>query len=157
MKMQDKLGKLAKQKPGCYNLEPQTTKAPDEPEGVLAGVGFIKGGNTMAIKNAYLNNVYQDLAGRYADQKEFLQAVQEVLTSLEPVFERRPELEEMGIIERLVEPERSCCSGCPGWTTGARSRSTAVTGSSFPPPSAPPRAAFASTQREPVGHQVPGL
>ena len=61
----------------------------------------------MAIKNAYLNRVYQDLAGRYADQKEFLQAVQEVLTSLEPVFERRPELEEMGIIERLVEPERS--------------------------------------------------
>ena len=51
----------------------------------------------MAIKNAYLNRVYQDLAGRYADQKEFLQAVQEVLTSLEPVFERRPELEEMGI------------------------------------------------------------
>ena len=46
----------------------------------------------MAIKNAYLNRVYQDLAGRYADQKEFLQAVQEVLTSLEPVFERRPEL-----------------------------------------------------------------
>ena len=61
----------------------------------------------MAIKNAYLNRVYQDLAGHYADQKEFLQAVQEVLTSLEPVFERRPELEEMGIIERLVEPERS--------------------------------------------------
>ena len=61
----------------------------------------------MAIKNAYLKRVYQDLAGRYADQKEFLQAVQEVLTSLEPVFERRPELEEMGIIERLVEPERS--------------------------------------------------
>ena len=29
------------------------------------------------------------------------------MTSLEPVFERRPELEEMGIIERLVEPERS--------------------------------------------------
>ena len=49
----------------------------------------------MAIKNAYLNRVYQDLAGRYADQKEFLQAVQEVLTSLEPVFERRPELEEI--------------------------------------------------------------
>ena len=61
----------------------------------------------MEIKNAYPNRVYQDLAGRYADQKEFLQAVQEVLTSLEPVFERRPELEEMGIIERLVEPERS--------------------------------------------------
>ena len=74
----------------------------------------------MAIKNAYLNNVYQDLAGRYADQKEFLQAVQEVLTSLEPVFERRPELEEMGIIERWWSPSAACCSGCPGWTTGGK-------------------------------------
>ena len=61
----------------------------------------------MAIKNAYLNNVYQDVANRYSEQKEFLQAVQEVLTSLEPVFDRKPELADMGIIERLVEPERS--------------------------------------------------
>ena len=61
----------------------------------------------MAIKSAYLNNVYQDVANRYSEQKEFLQAVQEVLTSLEPVFDRKPELADMGIIERLVEPERS--------------------------------------------------
>ena len=38
----------------------------------------------MSIKNAYLNEVYQDLAKRNAEQKEFLQAVEEVLESLEP-------------------------------------------------------------------------
>ena len=60
----------------------------------------------MALKNAYLQKVYDDLAKKSAHEPEFLQAVQEVLESLEPVVERRPELEQNGIIERLVEPER---------------------------------------------------
>ncbi len=61
----------------------------------------------MAIQNAYLQGVYADLAARNPEQKEFLQAVQEVLTSLEPVVERRPELQKHKIIERIVEPERT--------------------------------------------------
>ncbi len=60
----------------------------------------------MAIKNAYLKEVYDGLAQRNAEQKEFLQAVSEVLESLEPVVEANPKLQEMGVIERLVEPER---------------------------------------------------
>ncbi len=60
----------------------------------------------MSIKNAYLNEVYQDLAKRNAEQKEFLQAVEEVLESLEPVVEAHPEYEKASLIERLVEPER---------------------------------------------------
>ena len=60
----------------------------------------------MALKNAYLKGVYADLEKKSAHEPEFLQAVQEVLESLEPVVERRPELEKNGIIERLVEPER---------------------------------------------------
>ena len=60
----------------------------------------------MSIKNAYLNEVYQGLAKRNAEQKEFLQAVEEVLESLEPVVEAHPEYEKAGLIERLVEPER---------------------------------------------------
>jgi len=60
----------------------------------------------MAIKNEYLKTVYMGLEQRNADQPEFLQAVREVLESLEPVIEARPELQEAGIIERLVEPER---------------------------------------------------
>jgi len=60
----------------------------------------------MALKNAYLQKVYDDLAKKSAHEPEFLQAILEVLESLEPVVERRPELEKWGIIDRLVEPER---------------------------------------------------
>ena len=60
----------------------------------------------MAIKNTYLNEVYEGLAKRNAEQKEFLQAVYEVLESLEPIVEKRPDFQEAGIIERIVEPER---------------------------------------------------
>jgi len=60
----------------------------------------------MAIKNEYLNSVYEGLAARNAEQKEFLQAVYEVLESLEPIVEKRPDFQKAGIIERIVEPER---------------------------------------------------
>ena len=60
----------------------------------------------MAIKNAYLKEVYAGLEARNKDQPEFLQAVKEVLESLEPVVKARPELKEAGIIERITEPER---------------------------------------------------
>ena len=60
----------------------------------------------MSIKNAYLNEVYQGLVKRNAEQKEYLQAVEEVLESLEPVVEAHPEYEKASLIERLVEPER---------------------------------------------------
>ena len=60
----------------------------------------------MALKNEYLKGVYGSLEEKSGHEPEFLQAVREVLESLEPVVERRPELEKNGIIERLVEPER---------------------------------------------------
>ena len=60
----------------------------------------------MTITNEYLKTVFDGLKQRNADQPEFLQAVEEVLESLQPVVEARPELEKAGIIERLVEPER---------------------------------------------------
>ena len=60
----------------------------------------------MAIQNAYLQGVYEGLAKRNPEQKEFLQAVEEVLESLEPVVAAHPEYEKAGLIERLVEPER---------------------------------------------------
>ncbi|MCI7192852.1 NADP-specific glutamate dehydrogenase [bacterium] len=60
----------------------------------------------MSIKNAYLKEVYNGLAARNAEQKEFLQAVEEVLESLEPVVEAHPEYQKAGLIERMVEPER---------------------------------------------------
>ncbi len=58
------------------------------------------------FKSAYLNRVYADVEARNAGEKEFLQAVKEVLESLEPVIEQNPQYEKYGVIERMVEPER---------------------------------------------------
>ena len=60
----------------------------------------------MAIKNAYLNDIYEELCTRYAEQTEYLEAVNEVLETLVPVVEADPRLEQQNIIGRLVEPER---------------------------------------------------
>ena len=60
----------------------------------------------MAFKSEYLKKVYADAEKRDPNQPEFLQAVKEVLESLEPVIEQRPDLVKAGIIERMIEPER---------------------------------------------------
>ncbi len=58
------------------------------------------------FKSAYLNKVFDDVSKRSAGENEFLQAVKEVLESLEPVIEANPKYEANGILERMVEPER---------------------------------------------------
>ena len=60
----------------------------------------------MKLKNEYLIRVYETVAQRNAGEPEFLQAVLEVLESLEPVVEQDPRLEKWGVMERIVEPER---------------------------------------------------
>ena len=60
----------------------------------------------MALKNEYLLGVLETVKKRNANEPEFIQAVQEVLESFEPVVEQRPELIEKGVIDRIVEPER---------------------------------------------------
>ncbi len=67
----------------------------------------------MAIKNAYLNDLYARVEKRNPGEKEFLQAVYEVLESLEPVAEQRADLIEAGVFERMVEPERQICFRVP--------------------------------------------
>ena len=64
------------------------------------------------IKNEYLKKVYNKVQQRDPEQKEFLQAVEEVLESIEPVIEKRPDIVEAGIIDRLVEPERIISFRC---------------------------------------------
>ena len=58
------------------------------------------------FKNEYLQRVYAQVEQRNPGEKEFLQAVREVLESLEVVVEKHPEYEKAGLLERLVEPER---------------------------------------------------
>ncbi len=60
----------------------------------------------MAINNAYLQGIYESVAQKNANEPEFLQAVKEVLETLVPVIERRPDFIDAGVVERMVEPER---------------------------------------------------
>lgn len=60
----------------------------------------------MAIKNQYLAELLETVKKRNAGEPEFIQAVTEVLETLEPVAEKRPDLVEAGVFERIVEPER---------------------------------------------------
>ena len=59
------------------------------------------------FQSEYLNEVYAKVVARDPNEPEFLQAVREVLGSLEPVIMKRPDYQKAGIIERLVEPERT--------------------------------------------------
>lgn len=56
---------------------------------------------------SYVNRVLDIVKSRDAAHPEFIQAVSEVLPTLEPVVNKRPELEANGILERIVEPERA--------------------------------------------------
>lgn len=55
---------------------------------------------------SYVDNVIEAVKAKNAEQPEFIQAVTEVLKSLEPVIEAHPEYEEASLLERIVEPER---------------------------------------------------
>ena len=55
---------------------------------------------------SYVQDAYEVAASRNPNQPEFLQAVKEVYDSLEPVFNKRPDLAKAKILERLTEPER---------------------------------------------------
>ena len=60
----------------------------------------------MSLKNQYLLDLVERVKARNAGESEFHQTVVEVLESIEPVIEARPELIKAGVIERMVEPER---------------------------------------------------
>ncbi len=56
--------------------------------------------------NAYVQRVFDGLKARNSWEKEFLQAATEVLETLSPVFDKHPEYEKIGLLERFVEPDR---------------------------------------------------
>lgn len=53
-----------------------------------------------------VNDIMTQLEAKHPGESEFLQAVKEVLTSIEDVYNQHPEFEKAGIIERIVEPDR---------------------------------------------------
>jgi glutamate dehydrogenase (NADP+) len=54
-----------------------------------------------------VKNVIKKVEEIYAHQPEFIQAVKEVLETLEPVIKQHPEFEKANILERIVEPDRT--------------------------------------------------
>ena len=50
----------------------------------------------------YIERVLTNLKAKNTDQPEFIQAVEEVLESVEPVIKAHPEYEHMAILERLT-------------------------------------------------------
>ena len=56
--------------------------------------------------NAYIERVIEQVKRRDAHEPEFIQTVEEVFASIEKEVELHPEYEKMGLLERLVEPER---------------------------------------------------
>ena len=58
------------------------------------------------FKSAYLNDLMARVEKRNPGEPEFHQTVREVLESIEPVLEQRPDYITSGVVERMVEPER---------------------------------------------------
>jgi len=54
----------------------------------------------------YVNSIMADVKAKNPNEKEFHQAVHEVVESLSVVFERHPEYRSNKILERIIEPER---------------------------------------------------
>ena len=52
--------------------------------------------------NEYVARVLAGLEKKYAGEKEYLQAAEEILASFSPVFDRHPEYEGAGLLERFV-------------------------------------------------------
>lgn len=58
------------------------------------------------MKNEYIKRVIEECRAKNKNEPEFLQTVEEVLTSLEPVIDAHPEYEKEALLERMTEPER---------------------------------------------------
>ena len=56
--------------------------------------------------NAYLASVIENVKKKHGDEPEFVQTVEEVFSSIEPVIEAHPEYEKADLLNRMVEPER---------------------------------------------------
>ena len=58
------------------------------------------------FKTNYAERVYNQVVAKNSNEPDFLNAVKEVLQTIEPVLVAHPEYEKAGILERVTEPER---------------------------------------------------
>ena len=69
----------------------------------------------MKLKNEYLIDLLKRTEEKNPFEPEFIQAVTEVFSSLEPVVEKRPDFIKAGVLEMFVDLERQIIFRVP-WT-----------------------------------------
>lgn len=74
------------------------------------------------MASSYVQKVIRSVKKSNPHQPEFIQALEEVLHSLEPLFLKDPKYQQNGILERIVEPNARSCSAWHGRTTRAACR-----------------------------------
>ncbi len=72
----------------------------------MSGIGVMDVPKRSPIGKEYVASLMNSIRAKNPNEPEFHQAVQEVVESLSPVFERHPEYRAARILERMVEPER---------------------------------------------------
>jgi glutamate dehydrogenase (NADP+) len=73
---------------------------------VIAVFKRIKEFDALNRRRQDMSDIMEIIGSRDPDQKEFHQAVQEVLESVQPVLDRNPQYRKMAVMERITEPER---------------------------------------------------
>ena len=56
--------------------------------------------------NSYIEKVLSEIETKNCNEKEYIQAVEEVLSTIEPVINEHKEFENIALLERMTEPER---------------------------------------------------
>ena len=97
------------------------------------------------MASSYVQKVIRSVKKSNPHQPEFIQALEEVLHSLEPLFLRDPKYQQNGILERIVEPERQIMFRVAWTDDKGRVQVNRGYRVQFNSPSAPTRAASAST------------
>ena len=57
--------------------------------------------------NAYVESVIESVKKKHANEPEFVQTVEEVLSSIAPMVDKHPEYEKADLLNRMVEPDRT--------------------------------------------------
>ena len=71
-----------------------------------------------------MSDIMQIVENKDPQEREFHQAVSEVMESVKPVLDQNPVYRQAKIPERIVEPERVIFSACPGWMIRGSRKST---------------------------------
>ncbi len=74
---------------------------------IIPSISVFQEEYAMAFKNEYLAGLYEKVVRDNPGETEFHQTVKEVLESIQPVIDQRPDLVKAGVVDRMVEPERT--------------------------------------------------